>query len=271
MLLRKPLFSLGLAVVLGLLAAVFAARWIQGRAKAVEADLRDSRPVLVAAKTIESGASLHAEDLKLVAWPRNSVPEGTLDSVAAAAGKYSAQKLLPGEVVFRQRLLDRAGNSLSTQIEPNKRALTVRVNDVIGVAGFLTPGCRVDVLATRLDNERRASTRTLLQDIKVLAVDQTAQVEKDEPVVVRAVTLEMGPAEAEQLVGATEEGTVQLALRNPGEQKQPAAEAAAPAPLPTPVRSARIGAPAGHGRKAQAEQSVQVIRLTQRLDTKVHP
>lgn len=276
MLLKKPLFSLGLAVVLGLIAALFAARWIQGRAKAVEADLRDSQQVVVAAATINPGAQITAKDIKLVPWPRNNVPQGALTKLEDATGKYSMQKLLAGEVVFQQRLLDRAGNSLSAQIEPNKRALTVRVNDVIGVAGFLMPGCRVDVLATHLDNDRRASTRTLLQDIKVLAVDQSAQVEKDEPVVVRAVTLEMTPIEAEQLVGATEEGTVQLALRNPDDQSVPKGSSPSPAAASSgsagTASNARAGSAHGNGSTHNSSGgTVTVIRLTQTLKNKVNP
>ncbi|SEQ67050.1 pilus assembly protein CpaB [Solimonas aquatica] len=265
--LRKPLFSLGLAVVLGLIAALFAAHWIQGRAKAVEADLRDSVQVVVAATAINPGAQLRAQDLKLAPWPRNSLPQDSLGKLEDAAGKYAAQKILPGEPVFRQRLLDKPGNALSAQIEPSKRAISVRVNDVIGVAGFLMPGCRVDVLATRVDNERRASTRTLLQDIKVLAVDQTAQVEKDEPVVVRAVTLEVTPQDAEQLMGATEEGTVQLSLRNPDDQKSTPA-AAAPSAAPA---QAAVAPASGQGPHRAAGDAITVIRLAQTVKTRVRP
>jgi pilus assembly protein CpaB len=110
------------------------------------------------------------------------------------------------------------------------RALTVRVNDVIGVAGFLLPGNRVDVLSSRKDTSRRAVTETILRNIKVLAVDQTASTEQNEPVIVRAVTLEMTPAQAEVLVKARTEGEIQLTLRNPLDQ-QPETE---PEPEPEP-------------------------------------
>jgi pilus assembly protein CpaB len=85
---------------------------------------------------------------------------------------------------------------------------------VIGVAGFLLPGNRVDILFTKRQGSQSV-TRTILQDIKVLAVDQTASTDKDRPVVVRAVTIELSPAEAELLVKATSEGNLQLTLRNP--------------------------------------------------------
>ena len=107
------------------------------------------------------------------------------------------------------------GSRLSALIAPNKRAITVRVNDVAGVAGFLLPGNRVDILATRRIANGRAKTDTLLQNIKVLAVDQRADRDKNEPVVVRAVTLEADLEEASKLAGATQEGTIQLVLRNP--------------------------------------------------------
>ena len=95
------------------------------------------------------------------------------------------------------------------------RAVTVRVDDVVGVAGFLLPGNTVDVLASRKFASKRAITETILRNIKVLAVDQTASADDNEPVIVRAVTLEMLPRQAEELFRARTEGTIQLTLRNP--------------------------------------------------------
>ena len=94
------------------------------------------------------------------------------------------------------------------------RAVSVRVNDVVGVAGFLLPGNHVDVVAAYRDGPDTRS-ETVVQNVKVLAVDQTASTDKNEPVVVRAVTLEVTPADAEKLVLAEQRGAIQLALRNP--------------------------------------------------------
>jgi pilus assembly protein CpaB len=111
----------------------------------------------------------------------------------------------------------------------------VRVDDVVGVAGFLLPGNRVDVLASRIDNQtRRAVTDTILKNLKVLAVDQTASTDKNEPVIVRAVTLEMTPPQSEILIKAKEEGTIQLTLRNPLAPEELVVEEA-PKPAPIPV------------------------------------
>ena len=94
------------------------------------------------------------------------------------------------------------------------RAVSVRVNDVVGVAGFLLPGNHVDVVTAYRDGQETRS-ETVVQNVKVLAVDQTASTDKNEPVVVRAVTLEVTPADAEKLVLAEQRGAIQLALRNP--------------------------------------------------------
>lgn len=147
-----------------------------------------------------------------------------------------------------------AGSTLAAIVGKNMRAVTVRVNDVVGVAGFLLPGNRVDVLASRKE-KRRAHTETILQDIKVLAVDQTTSTDKNDPVIVRAVTLEMTPKQAEKLVKGREEGTIQLALRNPlddsvvvEEQEEP------PAPKPQVIKRAR---------RAPTTTTITVIRGTE--------
>lgn len=244
MALRKSLLPTVAALALGVVAAVFATRWMQQRLVVAEAARTGTVPVVVAASEISFGERIRQTDVKTISWPRESVPDGTFSDPAKVVGRFSTLKLLPGELVLRQRVAsESAGSSLSTLIEPNRRAVTVRVNDVIGVAGFLLPGNRVDVLATRMDRDRRAETRTLLQNLKVLAVDQTSGPGgKNEPVVVRAVTLEMSPEEAELLVSATEEGTVQLALRNPDDVELRTTVQALPAPPPPPATIA-IGAP----------------------------
>ncbi len=100
-------------------------------------------------------------------------------------------------------------------IPEDKRAVTIRVNDVIGVAGFLLPGNKVDVLNTIQYSKTSANTTTILKDIRVLAVDQTAKTQENKPIIVRAVTLEVSPKEAEKLLSAKSKGDIQLVLRNP--------------------------------------------------------
>ena len=108
------------------------------------------------------------------------------------------------------------GSMLSTLIDKEYRAIAVRVDDVVGVAGFVLPGNNVDVLANKIDKITNQSvTQTKLQNIKVLAVDQDDSHEKNQPAIVRAVTLQLKPEQAEIMVQAMREGTIQLTLRNP--------------------------------------------------------
>lgn len=215
--LGKRTFMLFLvALIFGIGAAWMANNWIKNRMASTTAG-PDMQPVVVAATDIPFGQRIELMHLKTINWPRDSLPSGVLHDMAVAEGRIANQKILAGEPVLNSRVVEQIeGSTLSALITPRKRAITVRVNDVIGVAGFLLPGNRVDVIATRkISNRRDAQTRIILQDLKVLAVDQLASPDKDRPVVVRAVTLEMDPDQAEKLVKATEEGSVQLALRNP--------------------------------------------------------
>jgi len=276
MLSRHPYWLLGLAAILGLGAAVAASQWLQSRVSAAEESLRAGQSVVVAARDIAFGARFLPEDVTAVSWPKESAPEGSFAITTDVIGKFSNQRLVAGEVILQERAVEHhAGSSLSELIEPNKRAVTVRVNDVIGVGGFLLPGNRVDVLATRMVQEtQRATSRTLLQNLKVLAVDQTAQAEKDKPVVVRAVTLEMDPGDAELLAQAEEEGTLQLSLRNPDDDSVLKQNVLIPAAVP--VRTERFSKKAPPPARQVVQEpksthSVTVIRQAEVNNSEVNP
>jgi pilus assembly protein CpaB len=232
---RRGILMVVLSVALGLGAAWVANNWVNGRLTASAAPA-NTMPVVAAAIAIPFGTKVESRHLKLVEMPPGSVPDGHFDQIAEVEGQIAVQAALPGEILLKERFSEHTGGStLSAIVSPKMRAVTVRVNDVIGVAGFLLPGNRVDVIASRMLPDRRAVSETILRDLKVLAVDQTARTEKDEPVVVRAVTLEMEPKQAEVLVKAREEGEIQLTLRNPLEE-EPVKVAEAPAAAPAPVK-----------------------------------
>ena len=233
----RSIMLLVLAIALGLGATWMANRWLQARLTPGTTE-GQSTPIVVAALEIPFGQKVEAAHVKTINWPTGEVPPGSFNDPAQVLGKVASGKIFPNEVIVAGRVVDQTGGStLASVITPTLRAVTVRVNDVIGVAGFLLPGNRVDVIATRKEqNDRRSITETVLQDLKVLAVDQTASPDKDKPVVVRAVTLEMNPAQAETLVKATDEGTVQLSLRNPKDSALvPLAKKPEPPPPPPVV------------------------------------
>ena len=206
------IFSLGTA----LLAAFLANNWITQRLGAEE-QKGYTEQVVSAAADVPVGTKLEASHLKMISLPSDAISEGNFTSLDEAIGRVAIQPIYAGEILLDKRFTEHAGGSpLAAVVEQGKRALTVRVDDVIGVAGFLLPGNRVDVVSTkRKSGSRETLSRTIVENLKVLAVDQTASSDKDDPVIVRAVTLEVTPKEAEMIVKATEEGNVQLTLRNP--------------------------------------------------------
>jgi len=257
---RRGFILITISLALGLGAAWVASNWINGRLNATAAPVTTA-PVVVASMAIPFGTKIEPRHVGVIELPPGTVPDGHFSEIAQVEGQIATQSVLQGEILRKERFSEHAGGStLSALVSPKMRAVTVRVNDVIGVAGFLLPGNRVDVIAARMDQSRRAVTETILRDVKVLAVDQTARTEKDEPVVVRAVTLEMTPPQAELLVKAREEGEIQLTLRNPLED-EPVVVAEAPAPKPVVRRpTSRPVAP-----------TVTIIRGTNVETTKTRP
>ena len=245
-----------LAAAMGLSAVWVANNWLQERiAPAGPAD--DGRiAVLAAARDIPFGKQIEELDLRSVRLPEDAIPVGALRNEQEAHGRVATQTIYAGELIMRERAASHLGGSaLAAVIAPQKRAVSVRVNDVIGVAGFLSPGNRVDVLVTRQDRNRNVRARTLLQDIKVLAVDQRASPDRNEPTIVRAVTLELTPQQAEHLVKATQEGSLQLALRNPTDNEK------VEKPVVQPVRAT--------ARRAPTHRNVTIIRGSDISQTRV--
>ncbi len=252
----RSVMMLGVALVMGVGAAWVANNWL--RMRVLPTAEAATTPVVVAALKIPYGQKIEAAHVKLVKAPDGVIPEGALRELPQAVGKVANQALFPGEILIGERVVEQLGGStLSAMVAPRMRAVTVRVNDVIGVAGFLLPGNRVDIVATRSEGNQ-ASARTILQDLKVLAVDQTAAPEKDKPLIVRAVTLEMSPEQAELLVKATTEGAVQLTLRNPGDSaivaQKPEVKPVA-APQPVPVASSGYSVTLIRGTKVDSEKA----------------
>lgn len=176
--------------------------------------------VVVARTTLFFGNRINAEQVRVVDWPADSVPPGAFssaDELLIGEEPRTVLRTIEAHEPILASKISGAGEkaTLSAIITEEMRAMTIRVNDVIGVAGFIVPGDRVDVLLTREEGgEKSQITDILLQNVKVLGVDQLANDNQEKPVVVQAVTLEVSPEQSQKLTLASQVGSLTLALRN---------------------------------------------------------
>lgn len=218
---KRFIIMLSIALILAFLAAWVANRWVQARV------LPDTvLTVVVAAVEIPFGVKLEESQVKLIPWSGGATPQGSYSAKNQVVGRVSMNKFYPDEIITEKRISEYLGGStLSALITKGSRAMSVRVDDVVGVAGFILPGNKVDIISTKKERtDHRSSTVTLLQNIKVLAVDQEASQEKEKPAIVRAVTLELTPEQAE-IMSQAQEDKIQLTLRNPLDNEVEAAPA----------------------------------------------
>lgn len=227
-----------LSVVFGLAAVFFAKQWMEDQVQpTVEVETVERHPVVVASQEIEAGTIIEEQFLTTKLMEVDWINENNYSDVSELIGKVVANTVYAGEVLHKMRFTAPGeGSTLAALIPENKRAVTIRVDDVIGVAGFLLPGNKVDILNTVSYGKNSASTRTVLKDIKVLAVDQTAKTKENSPIIVRAVTLEVSPKDAEKLLTAKSKGSIQLTLRNPHEVEEKVVRRYVPRPSVTIIK-----------------------------------
>jgi pilus assembly protein CpaB len=215
------------AVVFGLLAVFVAQAWInnqaESRMKSLEAQKKPiaTRTIVVAAKPLRFGTELTAAGLREIPWAENAVPSGAFSTIAELTGGQRRAILSPiesNEPVLSWKITGPGQRAtLSAVLREGFKAVTVRVNDVDGVAGFVLPGDHVDVVLTRQADKNAATTDVVLQNARVLAVDQSADERAEKPAVVKAVTLEVDTTAAQKLSLAASVGNLSLVLRKAGE------------------------------------------------------
>jgi pilus assembly protein CpaB len=208
---------LGSAVVFGLLAAVSVSRYLSD----AQASSRNMNNVVVAKVDIPLGTKIAAEQLQTVQFPPDAMPEGTFDKAEKLVGRVAVVGVAAREPITDFKLAPEGSQGgISAVIPAGYRAMTVKVDDVIGVAGFLTPGTMVDVLTVIDPPGNNISSnpisKIVLQNVKVLASGQNLDKPKDEREAdaVKAVTLQVTPDQAEKLALASTEGKLRLMLRN---------------------------------------------------------
>src|SRR3954454_6190404 len=195
-----------------------------------------TQPVVVAASNLQLGAQLKAEDLQVIAFPLGKAPEGTFSQPSEVIGRGIVVPIVKNEPVLKAKLASKeAGSGLPPVIPEGMRAVSVRVNEVIGVAGYVLPGNRVDILATASPTDQHADTTTklILSNVQVITAGTRMEQdqEKGKPVQVTVVTLLVNPEQSERLALASTEGKIQLALRNPLDQTAPETPGVKPALL----------------------------------------
>jgi pilus assembly protein CpaB len=224
----------------------------------------DTEHVVVAASAMPLGTRVDASNLKLISWPAGQPVAGVFNSIDQAANRALITPVAANEMILDSKLAPKeAGAGLPAVIPEGMRAMSVAVNDVIGVAGFVTPGTKVDVLVTGKlvganHTEEDTITRTILENVGVLAAGQKIEQDREgKPQTVPVITLLVSPEDAARLAMASTQGKIQLALRNTVDTKrvEPAAvleanlfsgasaQTVAPAPKRAPVKAAAPPSP----------------------------
>jgi pilus assembly protein CpaB len=224
----STIVMIGFAVLFGLLAVFIAQSWLNSQAEMrmrnLEANRKpiETQTIVVASWPLRFGAELSSSSLRELPWPENAVPAGAFAKISdlmASGRRVVLTAIEANEPILSSKVTGPGQRAtLSAMIADGMRAVTVRVNDVEGVGGFVLPGDRVDVALTR-HADKSHTNDVVLQNIKVLAIDQTADERADKPSIARSVTLEVSSTDAQKIAFASTVGTLALMLRRAGEAR----------------------------------------------------
>ena len=245
----RALIMMIAAVIAGLGAVIIGARWLSQQATG------SANKLVVAGSDIDLGSRLTPPMLKAVEWPAGSMPKGAFANPADLDSRVLRTSVLSGEPILESKLAPVGSKGgLSAVVAEGKRAMTVRVNDVVGVAGFALPGNYVDIIVNTQEegpkggaNKDQTISKIVLEHILVLAVAQEVGRDETKPKVVSAVTVEVTPEQAEKLDLARSVGSLSLMLRNQVDLKMAGTEGATKAKLlnapPEPIVTAQAEPP----------------------------
>jgi pilus assembly protein CpaB len=270
-----------IAIMMGGLAAFLARNWLVSRTQ-----VSATTTIIVAARELPFGTPLTDDLVQEVTWSAPTLPTGAFTSkqdLSKDGRRTTLTSIQQGEPILSSKVTGPGQRaSLSTMIDKDKRAITIRVDDVRGVAGFILPGDRVDVVLIRSESDsggRKNFSDLLLQDVKVIAIDQIVSEQKDRPTVAKAVTLEVTPLQAQKISLATDVGHLSLILRKSGDSDVVAnqrvsetdllagTESARRAPTPVPVNPAP--AQIEPVRESSPDATVWIMRNLKSQDYKV--
>jgi len=227
------LIALAVAVIFGIIAVVLANKWLSTQIPEDKVIVQEQtvpiEKVVVAGQDLDIGTKLSENNLLLIDWPRANVPKGAFSKIEDVKDRVTVTKMTAGiPIIAAELAAPGSGVGLVASIKPGMRAMAIRVNEVIGVAGFILPNTFVDIISVQ-----GQTAHTVLKRVEVLAIAQQTFVEEGKAKVVSTVTLELSPQQVLKLAETTHKGDLTLALLNPAED-----EMEQPKPEPKPVKVA---------------------------------
>jgi pilus assembly protein CpaB len=289
----RILVAVGVAVLLALLASVGAYKFLSSKSRMAEQSRLQTVGIVVAQVDIPLGSAINPNQVAVAAWPKDNYPKDVLADPKAAVGRTALRDFTRGEPIVESKLvpLNRSTGLLSLKVPAGMRAFSVKVNEVVGVGGFIVPDSRVDVVVTTSPSSRDQQekvSKIVLEDIRVLAAGQTTEQKDNKPVTVNTVTLAVLPEEAEKLALASNDGAIQLVMRNFADnvlvttggadkgrllssfRNAPVAPASAPAKKAKPRRiSRKAPSPSASAPPPKKAYTVEVIKGNKRTEEAV--
>ncbi len=226
---KNTVIMVFIAVLVGSLAVFVANKWLALQSQNLAVVVPDSTKtevstIVVASANISFGTTLGAHNIREIAWPKATLPTGyfgKVSEITKGGRRVALASFTPNEPIFKTKVSGAdARGSLSAIVTEGMRAVGVRVNDVVGVGGFILPGDRVDVMFTRTDRASQPSTDILIQNARVLAIDQLADEKSNSPSVAKVVTIEVNSVDAQKIALAQTVGSLTLSLRSAGSLDQ---------------------------------------------------
>jgi pilus assembly protein CpaB len=283
---KRILGIVAFALCLALVASLGAYRFLSEKSRMAESAKLQTVGIAVAVVDIPLGTTINSNQIALSSWPKDLKPKDAFTADKPAVGRVAMRDFLRGEPIVESKLVptDKSSGLLSLKVPAGMRAFSVKVNEVVGVGGFIVPDSRVDVVVTTAVSPQRQQeqvSKTFLQDVQVLAVGQIVEQKDNKPVTVNTVTLAVTPEDSEKLALASNDGKIQLVLRNfsdkakvetVGSDKGRLIGSLRPAPPQSsekPRSAARRKEPASsHVQVARSYEVVEVIRAGKRTEEK---
>lgn len=212
----QPKIIIGAGVMLAAIAGFMTLAHLKSLSKQQVVEGPATRRIVVAARPLKRGQAVEADWVKLVEWPEEAVPEGSFASIEGVLGQLARSEIFADDVLTEAKFLDtKAPSALSGLIPNGRRAISVHVNEVTGIAGFVAPGSHIDLLLTiAAIDDTPPRTLTIVQDVEVLAIAQSIDNTSGQARVVPTVTLNVTPRQAETIALAINEGNLHMVMRN---------------------------------------------------------